>query len=308
MKKKKNVEEIDSTLANLDKGLGSKIFDIFNVCFLCFIALSCILPVWYTLCVSLSEKAYADAGLVGLWPMGFNLNSYEQIVVDKLFWGAFLTSVKRVLLGTSITLTTIILMAYPLSKSKKEFAPRNIIMWIIVFCMLFNGGTIPWFIFMKNYGLINSIWALVFAGGLPIFNVILMMNFIRNIPSDMEEAAQIDGAGPWSTLLKIVIPISKPVIATITLFTAIYHWNEFFNGLVLMNKTSDYPLQTYIQQLIVKIDASTMSAEQLQKMSEMSNQTLNAAKLFVAIIPVMIVYPFLQKYFINGIMLGSVKE
>lgn len=306
-KKKKKVYD-ETSYALLDNSFGSRLFDKINVVILCLIALSCILPIWYTFCVSLSDKSYAAAGLVSFWPRGFNLNSYRQIMADNLFWQAFMTSVVRVILGTVLTLTVVILMAYPLSKTKREFPLRNFFMWLVVFCMLFNGGTVPWFMTMKNLGLTNNIWALVLGGGLPMFNVILMVNFIRNVPDSLEEAAEIDGAGPWSILAKIVIPVSKPVIATIVLFTAVYHWNEFFNGLVLIGKTSDYPLQTYIQQLVVVIDTSSMTDVQLQHLSEMSNQTLNAAKLFIAMIPVIAVYPFLQKYFIGGIMLGSVKE
>ncbi len=306
-RKNKEVEE-QISMAYLDKSLGSKVFDIINIIFLILVAISCILPIWYTLSVSLSQKSYAAAGMVTLWPKGFNFNSYIQIMDDRLFWKSFLTSIIRVVLGTGMSIGVVILMAYPLSKSKKDFPFRNIIMWIIVFCMLFNGGVVPWFVTMKALHLNNKIFGLALAGGLPIFHVILMMNFIRNIPKDLEEAAAVDGAGPWYLLFKIIVPISKPVIATIVLFNAVHHWNEFFQGLVLMSRAEDYPLQTYIQQLVVVINTSTMSEGQFAMLDQLSNQTLNAAKLFIAIIPVMLIYPLLQRYFITGITLGSVKE
>lgn len=305
---KKELKEEQYVPAYLEKTFGSKLFDAFNLVALILIAISCILPIWYTLSVSLSQKSYAAAGLVTLWPRGFNLNSYVQILDDTRFWRSFFTSVMRVVLGTGVSIFTVVLMAYPLSRATKQYPARNIIMWILIFCMLFNGGVVPWFITMKALNLTNNIWGLVLGNSLPMFHVILMMNFIRNIPKDLEEAAAVDGAGPWYSLVSIVIPISKPVIATIVLFNAVYHWNEFFNGLVLMNKADKYPLQTYIQQLVVTINTSSMSEEQYKLLSEMSNQTLNAAKLFIAIIPVMFIYPFLQKYFITGITLGSVKE
>lgn len=301
-------EKENYTPAYLEKTFGSRLFDGVNLLLLVLIAISCLLPIWYTLCVSLSQKSYAAAGLVTLWPRGINFNSYAKILDDAKFWKSFLTSVIRVVLGTGVSISAVVLMAYPLSKATKQFPARNIIMWILIFCMLFNGGVVPWFITMKTLKLTNNMWGLVLGNSLPMFHVILMMNFIRNIPKDLEEAAAVDGAGPWYSLFSIVIPISKPAIATIVLFNAVYHWNEFFNGLVLMNQASKYPLQTYIQQLVVSINTASMSEEQYKLLSEMSNQTLNAAKLFVAIIPVMLIYPLLQKYFIAGITLGSVKE
>ncbi|MBN2627212.1 MAG: carbohydrate ABC transporter permease [Spirochaetales bacterium] len=305
---KKEKSDTRTSIAYLDKGFGSRLFDIFNIILLSLVALSCILPIWYTLCVSLSQKSYAAAGLVTLWPRGFNLTSYTRIMEDTLFWKSFLTSIERVFLGTLVSIGAITLMAYPLSKSNREFPARNVIMWTVIFCMLFNGGTVPWFVTMKSLHLNNTIWGLVLGTSLPMFHVILMMNFIRNIPKDLEEAAVVDGAGPWYLLFKIVIPVSKPVIATIILFNAVFHWNEFFNGLVLMSKAEDYPLQTYIQQLVVVLNTASMSEDQYKILSELSNQTLNAAKLFIAVIPVMVIYPMLQKYFITGITLGSVKE
>ncbi|MFY9279577.1 MAG: carbohydrate ABC transporter permease [Caldicoprobacterales bacterium] len=291
-----------------DTTLSSRIADIIIIIILLIGALSCILPIWYTLCVSLSEKSAAAAGMVKLWPIGFNFNSYEQIIGDRKFFNSFWTSVKRVILAGGINFIVTVLMAYPLSKEKKEFPLRNVFMWILIFCMLFNGGLIPWYITVRSYGLINSIWALVLAGGLPIFNVILVVNYFRNLPKELEEAALIDGAGPWYILFKIFVPLAIPVLATVTLFTIVNHWNEFFHGLVLMAKEERYPLQTYIQQLVVVIDTSAMTEDQYKRISELSNQTLNAAKVFIAMIPVLIIYPFLQRYFIHGITLGSVKE
>jgi multiple sugar transport system permease protein/putative aldouronate transport system permease protein len=272
------------------------------------LALSTILPLWYTLCLSLSDKSAAAAGLVTLWPVGFNLTSYQSIVGDAQFFNSFWISIQRVVLGTGAELIATLLMAYPLSKSVRQFPARNVIMWFLIFAWLFSGGLIPWYQTMKSIGMINNIWGLVLGNSLPIFNVILAVNFFRNLPKEIEEAALIDGAGPWQIFLQIYLPLSKPMIATIALFSMVYHWNEFFNGLVLSTRQAFYPLQTYIQQQIVVINTTTLTQDQIQMLNEISNQTLNAAKIFIAVIPILLIYPFLQRYFIHGITLGSVKE
>ncbi|CAH1227811.1 Diacetylchitobiose uptake system permease protein NgcG [Paenibacillus allorhizoplanae] len=289
--------------------LGSRTFEIVNVILLGLLLISCIYPLWYTFCVSISDKSAANAGLVTLYPIGFSLASYKEIINDNLFLNSFWISIQRTVLGTAFSMFVSVLMAYPLARPKKDFTARNTFMWILVFCMVFNGGLIPWYLTIQHYGLINSIWALVLGGGVPIFNVILIMNFFRNLPKDLSEAAIVDGAGPWATLFRIYIPCSIPVLAAVALFISVYHWNEFFNGLVLMNTSDKYPLQTYIQQLVVNIPVGTnLTPEQYKKLSELSNRTLNAAKVFIAMVPMLIVYPFLQKYFVSGIMLGAVKE
>lgn len=290
------------------RSFGRKLFLGSNIVVLCLLVLSCLLPLWYTLCISLSGKAAVAGGRVSLWPVDFTLSSYEAIVKDMGFLRSAGISAGRVILGTGFSLTVILLMAYPLSKSVREFRYRNLFMWILIFCYLFNGGLIPWYIAMKNYGMINTMQGLVLAGGVPVFNVILVMNFFRNIPKSLEEAAIVDGAGAWMILLRIVIPVSKPVIATVTLFTVVNYWNEFFQGLVLSTTEKMYPLQTYIQQMVVTLNMTNMTLEQYQKASQLSNQGLNAAKIFVALVPVLAIYPFLQKYFITGITLGAVKE
>jgi putative aldouronate transport system permease protein len=199
-------------------------------------------------------------------------------------------------------------MAYPLSKSSKDFRGRNVFMWILIFTMLFNGGLIPWYQTIRSLHLINSIWALVLGGSVPVFNVILVVNFFRSLPKELEEAALLDGTGPWRMLFQIYLPLAVPVLSTITLFSVVYHWNEFFNGLILTTRQERFPLQTYIQQMVVVINTTNMTEDQYKRMSELSNQTLNAAKIFIAMIPILLVYPFAQRYFISGIMLGSVKE
>ena len=201
----------------------------------------------------------------------------------------------------------ILMAAFPLSRTKKQFPKRDIFMWIFVFCMLFNGGTVPWYITMKSYHLMDCIWGLVLGTGLQVFNVILAVNFFKNLPQVLEEACYIDGGGPWRNLISICIPLAKPMVATIALFTMVMYWNEFFQGMVLSTRQSSYPLQTYIQQMVVTLDYSTMNVEQIAQAMKLNNLSLDSAKIFIAMIPVLIVYPFLQRYFVEGITLGSVK-
>ncbi|SER67657.1 multiple sugar transport system permease protein [Gracilibacillus ureilyticus] len=292
------------------KSLSSRMADIVLITILALVALTCILPLWYTLSLSLSSKTAAAAGAVALWPVDFNFDSYKQLLQDSQFFKSFWISIQRVVLGAGLNFIIVPLMAYPLSKTVKDFKGRNVLMWTLIFTMLFNGGLIPLYLTIKGYGLMNSIWALVLVGGAQtiVFNIILTINFFRNLPKSLEEAALVDGAGPWYILFKLYIPLSIPVLATVSLFSIVYHWNEFLYGLIFMTREEFYPLQTYIQQLVVSVDPSTMTEDQYKRMSELSNRTLDAAKIFIAMIPVLLVYPFLQKYFIHGITLGSVKE
>jgi len=291
-----------------EKGIGARITKGVIYVVLVILALSCLLPLIYTLAVSLSAKEAVAAGKVALWPVNFTLSSYKEIMKDSRFFNSFFISVRRVILGTVIAVLVMILAAYPLSKTKREFKPVNIIMWMLVFCMMFSGGTVPWYQTMKSYGLINSVLGLALSGGIPVFNLLLVISFFKNMPKELEEAAMVDGAGPWYILFRILVPLAFPVLATVTLFTLVGHWNEFFQGLVLSTTSDHYPLQTYIQQLVVVIDTTTMTEEQYKKLDLLSNQTLNAAKIFISMVPILVIYPLLQRYFISGIMLGSVKE
>lgn len=291
--------------------LSNRMADFMILFFLAVIALVSLYPLWFTVAVSFSDQAAANAGKVMAWPIGFNLASYQIILDDEKFFRAFFVSVKRVILGGAINFLLTVVMAYPLSRQSRQFPGRNLYMWYLVFCMLFSGGLIPLYITITTLGLQNTIWSLVLPGAVPIFNVILIMNFFRSLPKELDEAAEVDGAGPWYALIRLYIPLSLPAMATVTLFSIVGHWNSFFDGLIYMSKPANYPLQTYIQQLIINISPEMMSgmtSEQLIQAMKASNKTLNAAKLMVAMIPILLIYPFLQRYFVHGIVMGSVKE
>ena len=273
------------------------------------LTLMCLLPILHTVAISFSDQAKAAAGEVMFWPNGFSLNSYAKLLQEGSFLEAFWVSIQRVFLAIVISVSITILSAYALSKSPQVFRGRNIYLWVLVFTMLFNAGTIPWYMAIRTAGLLDTIWALVLPCVVSAYNIILMMNFFKGIPSALEEAALVDGAGPWRTLFQIYIPLSKPSIATITLFTVVYHWNNFYDGLVLMSKPYHYPLQTYIYQLTVTVDVRTITnIDTLKELLKVSGLTLNASKLVVSMVPILLVYPFLQRYFVTGLTLGSVKE
>lgn len=271
------------------------------------LALTTLFPLINTLAISLSDKAAVSGGMVNLWPVGLNLFAYNFIVQDEKFWRAFGVSLQRVIVGGLLNFVLAVLTAFPLSRTAKAFPGRNVFMWLFVFGMILNVGLVPWYLTISNYGLIDSFWALVLPTAVPIWNVIILMNFFRNIPKELDDAARMDGANPWQTLWHVYLPVSLPALATITLFSVVGHWNSFFDGLILMNNPDNYPLQTYIQQLVIA-DRPALHGGQAQLLAKLSNNTLNAAKLFIAMIPILIIYPFLQRYFIRGIMLGSVKE
>lgn len=282
--------------------------DYIWVCVLAGITALCFMPIWHIMVISISDKSAVAGGLVYFYPIGLNFSAYNMILDEPGFFKAFAVSIERVLLGGAINFVVTTMLAYALANNVKDFRGRNIYMWVVVFTMLFSGGLIPWYVTIKSLGLLDSIWALVLPTAVPVFNVILLMNFFRNIPKEMKEAATVDGAGPWYIMARLFVPLSVPALATVTLFSVVSHWNAFLDGLLLMNKPDRYPLQTYIQQLVVQINTENLDAEQMINIMKVNNKTLNAAKIFVSMIPILLVYPFLQRYFIHGIMLGSVKE
>lgn len=269
--------------------------------------LCCLLPLLNTLAISFSNNSAVNANQVGILPVGFTLSSYKKLLEDNQFWRSAWISVLRVVLGTGLNMLMMILLAYPLSKSKNRFASRDIYMKLVIFAMLFNGGLIPGYIIVSKLHLLNTIWALVLPGAVPVFNVILLMNFMKGLPEALEEAAVIDGASEWTILTRVVLPISKPGLATVALFCIVNHWNDYFQGLIYMRTPTKYPLQTYIQQLTIDVSQIT-DPQQLIYFMTISTRTLNAAKIVVATVPLLVIYPFLQRYFVTGIVIGAVKE
>jgi putative aldouronate transport system permease protein len=244
---------------------------------------------------------------VTIWPVEFTTQSYQFVMENPAFGRSFLISLLRVLVGTPVNMLLTILVAYPLSRSRQEFRMRDFFAWFFLITVLFSGGLIPWYMVIRQTGLIDNFWALIIPGALPVFNVILVANSFRSIPKEMEEAAAMDGAGHWTILFRILLPLSLPVLATVTLFVAVSHWNAWFDGLILMNSPAKYPLQSYLQTVIVNPDPRMLTERNLALLKIISNRTTRAAQIFIAMIPILVVYPFLQRYFTTGIKLGSIK-
>ncbi|WP_379129019.1 carbohydrate ABC transporter permease [Paenibacillus sp. sgz500958] len=289
------------------KTRGYRIFNVFNTIFLIALAIMCIIPLVHVLAVSFSAKSAADANLVGLWPKQFSLEAYKKTIDNPVFLHSIWISVKRTVIGTALTLLITFLAAYPLSKETSGFKGRNVYSWLFVFSMVFNGGLIPFYIVIQKLHLMDSFWVLVLPGAVNTFLVILMLNFFRGIPKELEEAALIDGAGHFRTLFSIYLPISLPSIATIALFSMVFHWNSWFDGLLYMNNSKQFPLATFLQTVIIQRDMSSMSVNP-KEMELLSQTTVRAAQIFIGAAPILLVYPFLQKYFVKGMTLGSVKE
>lgn len=288
------------------------VVDAIIITFLMILTLTCLIPILNTLAMSFSDKTSAALGQVTFYPVNFTTAAYVEMFQDNRFFTAFGVSVLRVLLGTTINLVLSIMMAYPLSKKTSEFRFRNVYMWILVFTMMFNGGLVPTFLVVNQMHLIDTIWALVLPCAVNVFNTIILMNFYKEgIPNALEEAARVDGAGPWTILLRVIIPLAKPSIATIALFSVVFHWNSFFDGKIYINSPLNQPLQTYIQSLTVQVSPQTlanMTPDEIIRKMEVSSITFNSAKAFVSMIPILAIYPFLQKYFVTGIVMGAVKE
>jgi putative aldouronate transport system permease protein len=274
------------------------------------ISVLCLLPLAHILAISLSDKASVAAGYVNFWPRNLTMASYSYVMAKKEFWQSIAVSVKRIILGGGLSVAVTVLTAYPLSKPYRQFRRRTAYVWFFVVTMLFNGGIIPTYMLVRQLGLIDSIWALVLPPAVQVFNIVLLLNFYREIPAALEEAALIDGAGHWKIWRRIYVPLSVPAIATVTLFTLVGHWNEWFGGLIYMNRLENYPLQTYLQSVVVQTSLAQMSTGSIAEMTNrllVSDRTFKAAQIFIGALPVLCFYPFLQKYFVKGITLGGVK-
>lgn len=284
-----------------------KIFEGCNYVLLALMGVISLLPVWHILMKSFSAPESVEAGLVKLLPINFTTFSYEFILQKKEFYTAFLVSVKRVLLGVPLQLLCTILAAYPLSKEDSQLYGRKGYVTLFIITMVFSGGMIPTYMVVKYTGLLNTVWSLILPGAVSVFNILILMNFFRDLPKEIEESALIDGAGHFTILSRLYLPLAKPALATIILFIFVNHWNSWFDGLIYMNLQKDFPLQTYLQSILTVPDIQNMTTEQLSQLGKVSRAATNAAQIVISSLPILVIYPFLQKYYTKGLTLGSVK-
>ncbi|MCR8657543.1 carbohydrate ABC transporter permease [Paenibacillus endoradicis] len=286
---------------------GYTIFTIWNTIILSLLSILCVLPLIHVLALSFSSRAAATANIVNFWPVGFTTDAYVKTLSNTAFLQSLWIGVERTVLGTVLSMFVITMAAYSLSKTSYKFPGRQIYIWVFVFTMLFSGGLIPSYILISKLHLMDTIWALILPTAVSVWNMILMLNFFRTIPQELEEAAYIDGAGHLRVLWSVYLPVSMPSIATLSLFTMVFHWNSWFDGMIYMSNPKGYPLATYLHSMIVSDNLSRVGVT-LASIDNFSNRTIKSAQIFIGALPILIVYPFLQKYFVKGIVLGSVKS
>ncbi|MDQ0226984.1 carbohydrate ABC transporter permease [Metabacillus niabensis] len=285
---------------------AGRVFDVFNFVFLGGIALLMVCPFLYVIAGSFATEAELTRRSFFIFPETFSLESYKYIFSTDTFTRSILVSIGVTFIGTLVCLLFTFTMAYPLSR--KHLMGRSFFMNIIVFSMLFSGGMIPTYLVVKALGLLDSYWALILPIAINPFNLIIVKTFFQNIPVELEESAKIDGCTEFGIFWRIMLPLSKPVLATFALFYAVAIWNDFFSALLYISDSTKWPVQVLLQQIILLSqsmigDGASMGADYV----EPPEQSLKLAVVVIATVPILIVYPFLQKHFAKGMLLGSVK-
>lgn len=283
-----------------------ELFDIINITLLVLLSLAMLYPFWHQLMFSFSEPARAAGGGMFLWPRGFNLQAYVSVLKNSSVWSGFrvsvIVTVVGTVLGTLFTATT----AYPLCK--KQLAGRNLFIKMIFFTMLFGGGMIPNYLLLKQLNMIDHLSALILPGMLSAWNIFIMKNSFAAMPDSLEESAKIDGASDLTVFFRIILPLSKAVLATIALFTAVSYWNDYFSTVIYIIDKDNWSLQAVLRELLSNTQEAMSRAGLSVRVEEsISGDTIRAATVMIATAPILAVYPFVQKYFIKGVMVGSIK-
>jgi putative aldouronate transport system permease protein len=285
---------------------GSRIFQTVNGVALVLIMVVTLYPFINVLAQSFSSEGFISSGQVNLVPRGFNVETYRTVMADSLFWTNYKNTVVYTVVATAIAMVLTTTFAYAISK--KHLRGRGIFIGLAVFTMFFNGGLIPNYVLINGIGFTNTIWAIVVPNAISVFNLLVMKSFFENMPEELEEAAAIDGLSTYGTLLRIVIPLSKAVIATMILFYAVSFWNSWFAAFLYLDDADLYPVTVYLRNLIA--GATTASSVSGGSASEGLSQVaanIQSVTMVLTVLPIVMLYPFIQKYFVSGIMLGAVK-
>lgn len=280
-------------------------FDYLNIIFLFIMISVCLYPFIYMINVSLSENIYVLQNSVTFWPKGFNLDNYKVVLSDHRIWSGYKNTILYVVLGTFISMSVTSMGAYALSR---PMVFKKTITMFMVFTMLFQGGMIPTFLVVKELHLLDTIWAMVLPGAVSVWNLIIMRTFFKGIPKDLIESAKIDGLNDMGVFIRIILPLSKPVLATISLFYAVALWNNFMFPLLYLNKESLYPLTVIIRNLVLEGQFQNSAITGSSGGDAIIDESFKFATIIVSTLPILLFYPFIQKYFVKGVMIGSVKE
>ncbi len=283
---------------------GDRIFNVINITVILILSLSMVAPFLNLLAVSLSSSTAITLGKVNFIPKEFNLDSYKFVMQDNMFWSGFRNSLFITFTGTLLAMVVTTLAAYPLARSK--FKGKKVVTVILVITMVFSAGLIPSYVIIKTIGIMDSPWAIILPSLVSAYNVFLVKNYFETLPESLIESAQIDGANEFQIFLKIVLPLSLPTLATVGLFFAVSYWNSYFGGMIYISTPSNMPLQTYLQGLL---SLSEIPPHELPPdLAERVNaESVRAATIFAATLPILLLYPFLQKFFVKGLVVGSDK-
>jgi multiple sugar transport system permease protein/putative aldouronate transport system permease protein len=265
-------------------------------------------PLIFILSASISDPSAVVAGKVWLWPVKPTFMGYEAVFKHKLIGSGFLNSIYYTLFGTAINIVMTLLAAYPLSR--RDLYGKNVIMFLFVFTTMFSGGLVPGYLLVKDLHMLNTVWAMVLPGALSVWNVIITRTFFQSsLPIELLEAAQIDGCNDFKFVWRIVIPLSGPIIAVITLYYAVDHWNQYFNAMIYLNKQSMYPLQIVLRNILIQNDVNALMLTDIENAAKRDalRVLLKYSLIVVSTLPLMVVYPFVQKHFVKGVMIGSLK-
>lgn len=268
-------------------------------------ALIAIIPFLHTIARSFSAEAFITRGEVFVWPVGFSVDAYKRLLAGNAFWGAYRNSFYITIVGTAVQMFMTILCAYPLSRP--SMPGRNILMGLVVFQMIFPPSLIPFYLTVRESGLINSYAALIVPYSINTFNMIVLLSYFRSIPRELEESAIMDGANDFQILFSIVLPLSVPVLLTLVLFYGVANWNLFLPAIFFLTDGNKMPLQVILRDLIWSMQLSTQTASPSEYERMAGIEALKSASVLLAAIPMLLVYPFIQRYFIKGIMLGAIK-